>query len=259
MLIYDEGSVNPDAATALLRSYAGVHGARSAANFDWALRRKLFDGVDLEGKTMLDIGCGNGRMGLWAAAHGARRVVGLEPEVDGSSAGMQESFRSTARRIGLQDSVELVTARLQDYDPGHERFDIVLLTASINHLDEDACTRLHEDEQARQIYRGHLRRLAQVAAPGAVLIVTDGDRRNLFARLGVRNPLAPTIEWEKHQSPKLWARLLTDVGFEDPIVRWTTLNTLRSPGQALLGNRFCAYLLTSEFLLTMRRSSKRLD
>jgi SAM-dependent methyltransferase len=251
--------VNPDAVRALLRHYAGVHGARSAANFDWALRRKLFAGVDLEGKTMLDIGCGDGRMGLWAAAHGARRVVGLEPEVDGSRAGMQEAFRRTARQIGLEDTMELVTARLQDYDAGHERFDIVLLAASINHLDEDACTRLHNDEQARQIYREHLRRLAQVAAPGAALIVTDGDRRNLFALLGVRNPLAPTIEWEKHQSPRLWARLLCDVGFEAPTVRWTTFNTLRAPGQALLGNRACAYMLRSEFMLRMRRSANSLD
>lgn len=202
---------------------------------------------------MLDVGCGTGHVGFWAAAQGARRVVGLEPEVEGSSAGMQESFRRTAREIGLEDSVELVTARLQDYDAGNERFDVIVLAASINHLDEDVCVRLHEDEQARQTYRAHLRLLADVAAPGAVLIVTDCDRRNLFQRLGRRNPLAPTIEWEKHQSPDLWARLLADVGFEAPSARWMALNTLRSPGQALLGNRACAYVTTSAFRLTMRR------
>lgn len=247
--------MNPAAHRALLDQYASLHGARSAANLDWALRHKLFAGVDLEGKTMLDVGCGTGQMGLWAAAHGARRVVGLEPEMEGSSAGMQEAFRRTAGQLGLEDRVELVTARLQDYDPGQERFDVVLLAASINHLDEDACVRLHIDEQAREAYREHFRRLAGLAAAGAILVVTDADRRNLFARLHLRNPLAPTIEWEKHQSPKLWARLLADVGFEAPNVRWTTLNTLRAPGQALLGNQVCAYLLTSVFLLTMRRSS----
>ena len=246
--------MNAAAHQLLLQQYAGVHGARKASNFDWGVRNKLFAGLDLEGRTLLDVGCGTGHIGLWAAAQGARRVVGLEPEVEGSSAGMQDSFRRTARDVGLEDSVELVTSRLQDYDPGSERFDVVLLAASINHLDEDACVHLHEDEQARQTYRKHLRHLAAVAAPGAVLIVTDCDRRNLFQRLGVRNPLSPTIEWEKHQSPGLWARLLAGVGFEAPNVTWMTLNTLRSPGQAVLGNRACAYLTTSAFRLTMRRS-----
>lgn len=245
--------MNAAAQRLLLQQFASVHGARSAANFDWSLRHKLFAGVDLEDRTLLDVGCGAGHVGFWAAAHGARRVVGLEPEVEGSSAGVQESFRRIARAVGVEDSVELVTARLQDCNLANERFDVVLLAASINHLDEEACMRLHEDEQARAAYRKYLRLLANVAAPGAVLIVTDCDRRNLFARLRVRNPLAPTIEWEKHQPPDLWARLLSDVGFEDPTVSWMTLNTLRGPGQAILGNRACAYLTTSVFRLAMRR------
>jgi len=204
---------------------------------------------------MLDIGCGNGRMGLWAAARGARRVVGLEPEAEGSSSGMQEAFDAAARRVGLADRVELVTKPLQEYETA-ERFDVVLLAAPVNHLDEDACVRLHEEEAARETYRERFRLIARVAAPGAHLIVTDCDRRNVFARIGARNPLCPTIEWEKHQSPFLWSKLLGDVGFEAPRVRWAALNTLRGPGQLLLGHRFGSYMLTSAFLLRMRRSAQ---
>lgn len=247
--------MNAAAHQELLRYFAEIHGARSAANFDWVMRKGLFAGIDLEGKTMLDIGCGHGRMGLWAAAHGAYRVVGLEPEAEGSSRGMQDAFDAAARRVGLADSVELVTKPLQEYET-NERFDVVLLAASINHLDEVACVRLHEDEAAREAYREHFRLIARVAAPGAHLIVTDCDRRNFFARIGRRNPLAPTIEWEKHQSPFLWAELLGDVGFEAPRVRWGALNTLREPGQVLLGNRLGSYMLMSAFLLRMRRSGQ---
>lgn len=237
---------------AVLAAHAAQYGQRSAANFDFAMRSKLMRGVDLEGRRVLDVGCGEGRMALWMAARGARHVVGLEPEVEGSSEGMQDAFRRGAEQAGLEDRVQLVTTRLQDYDPGEARFDVLLLCASINHLDEQACVRLHVDEQARRQYREHLRRLAAIAAPGAVLVAVDVDRHNLCGRLGLRNPLAPTIEWHKHQSPKLWARLLADVGFDAPRIRWTTLNTLRAPGQALLGNRLCAYLTTSEFCLRVR-------
>jgi SAM-dependent methyltransferase len=246
--------VNREAHQELLRSYAEVHGARSAANFDWRARG-LFAGIDLQDKAMLDIGCGAGHMGLWVAAHGARCVVGLEPEAEGSRSGVQQAFLDAARRVGLADRFELVAQPLQEYEEVNERFDIVLLAASINHLDEAACVHLHEDEGARQTYREHLRRIANLAAPGAHLIVMDCDRRNFFARVGVRNPLAPSIEWEKHQSPWLWASLLSDVGFEAPEVRWASLNTLRKPGQALLGNRVGAFMLTSTFLLRMRRSA----
>jgi SAM-dependent methyltransferase len=121
--------VNPAAHQELLRYVAEIHGARSAANFDWAMRKRLFAGIDLEGKTMLDIGCGHGRMGLWAAARGARRVVGLEPEAEGSSSGMQEAFDAAARRVGLANRVELVTKPLQEYEIA-ERFDVVLLAGS---------------------------------------------------------------------------------------------------------------------------------
>jgi len=239
----------------LLRSYAVKYGARKAANFDFELRDTIFGGVALDGRTVLDVGCGDGRMGMWAATHGARRVVGLEPEVEGSSAGVQNVFRHVAHDVGIEERVELVTARLQDYDAGAERFDVLLLAASINHLDEAACMRLHVDEDARQTFRRYFRHLADLAAPGAALIVTDVDRRNAFATLGVSNPFSPTIEWEKHQSPFLWARLLNDVGFEEPDVVWTTFNTLRHAGRQLLNNHVAAYLTTSGFRLLMRRAA----
>jgi hypothetical protein len=61
------------------------------------------------------------------------------------------------------------------------------------------------------------------------------------------------IEWHKHQSPKLWARLLAQAGFANPIIRWNSFYTLRSGGRLLLGNRVAAYCLTSVFCLTMER------
>jgi SAM-dependent methyltransferase len=210
----------------------------------------LFEGVDLKGARVLDIGAGGGRYSFYAAAAGAAHVVALEPEAAGSDAGVATQFERFREQLGV-DSVELRHATLQEFDPGDERFDVLFMHASINHLDEPATTRLHTDPEARQAYRELFARLAGMGADGAKLVASDASRHNLFAHLPVRNPLQPTIEWDKHQPPELWIELLEEAGFAEPRVRWSTPNSLRRPGRLLLGNRAAAWLTEGAFCLTM--------
>jgi len=212
----------------------------------------LLGHVSLPGKTLLDIGGGSGLFDFYAVAAGAAKAVCLEPEAEGSSAGMRTRFEQLREWFGTDRVVQL-PCTFQGFEPGGERFDVVLLHNSINHVDEAACIVLHREAAAREAYTALFRRMFELTAPGGRLIIADCARRNLFGDLGVRNPMVPTIQWYKHQSPRLWATLLANAGFTNPRIRWTSFNVLGRLGAVFLRNRLAAYLLVSHFCLTMDR------
>ena len=166
---------------------------------------------------------------------------------------MRRQFERMRGRLGLVDQVTMLPLTFQAFDPAGERFDVILLHNSVNHLDEKACIQLLESESARATYLALFGRLASMAADGATLLLCDCSRHNLFARLHLRNPVASTIEWHKHQAPETWVSLLEKAGFRNPQIRWTSLNSLHTAGKILTANRYAAYLLTSHFRLRMTR------
>ncbi len=169
---------------------------------------------------------------------------------------MLEKFENFQNYLVL-DQVELVTTTLQSYDPAGETFDIIFLHNSFNHLDETACITLHIEENSRESYRSIFSKIYSLSNNGARLIVCDCSRYNFFPLLNLRNPLARSIEWHKHQSPNVWAELLEEAGFRNPKVSWKALSDLRSFGSLLLGNKVLSYFLTSHFCLKMEKLSSK--
>ena len=141
----------------------------------------------------------------------------------------------------------------QDYADNREGFDTILLLSSINHLDEEACVRLHGDPAARDVYRGLLTRLFDVANDGAVMIVTDATNTDLYHALGRRNPFFPQVERHKHQPPSVWVNLLTEVGFHSPTVSWNPVKRLGVVGRALTSNRLAALVTLGQFRILVRK------
>lgn len=212
----------------------------------------LFRGVSLKDRRVLDIGGGRGLYSLYAACQGAR-VVCLEPVVDGSSTDMIDRFRRLQAKLPAAP-VDFQQTMLQDYQASDHSFDVILMHNSINHLHESACILLREDESARAAYLEIFERIARLASPGAYLIASDCSPHNLFALLGLKNPIAPAIEWNKHQSPEVWASLLARVGFRDPSVTWGNRRRRVALLRLLLNNQVAAYLTDSYFCLHMRKA-----
>lgn len=209
---------------------------------------RLLTNLQLDGRSVLDIGGGGGVLSFAAAHAGASRVVCLEPGAAGSSSRAADEFAGLQRRFP-DLPVRLDTRPFQEFEPDAP-FDVVLLHNSINHLDEAACVDLRRSAEAREAYLTLFRRIARISAPGATLLISDCSPSNAFGMLGLRNPLAPTIEWHKHQPPSVWAALASEAGFGDPATYWSTFHPLAWP---LLANSVGAFLTFSHFSLRLRR------
>ena len=214
----------------------------------------LYADVPLRGKRMLDIGGGNGVFSLYAAASGAAQVICLEPETDGSSTGMRETFSRVARDIGAPN-VEMRPCFMEEFDAEPGSFDIVLIHNSINHFDEPACIAFGKDPAARAKYLSMFETIDRWLAPGGHLLLADCSSRGLFADLHVTNPFATWIEWHKHQPPEAWEGLLKQLGYSRCCLRWTSPNQLGGLGVALLSTRLGAYLTISHFRLHMLKAA----
>jgi SAM-dependent methyltransferase len=234
-------SHNQIALAAALVDYRGAARYRFRGEF-------LFRGIPIVGARVLEIGCGTGAWAIWTALAGAVKVTGVEPEAEGSSAHSLDRFRRNLEKLGLQDRVDAVGCTLQDLPPSAERFDIAIMYNVINHLDEDAVVRLHKDQEAMGRYVALLRKLHLHMNPHGWVVVADCGRDNLWPKLGIRSPFMPSIEWQKHQNPKIWTDVFERAGFRMFDLRWSPLQ----PFPKLTGNRLIEYLTCSHFVLRFR-------
>jgi len=217
--------------------------------------QQIFRHVDgLQGKTLLEVGGGEGLFTLWALANGAARVIILEPEASGSRSGVAK--RLERHRLALripEDRLRLYRVPLQDFEGEEKSFDLVFSYSSINHLDEFACTSLTSSYGARKRYLSVFRKVNELLRDGGHFIISDSGRLNFWNFFRLKSPFAPTIEWCKHQEPFIWKSLLYTAGFEFGGLEWLRFYLLRRLG-AIGVNSVVARATTSQFILTMRKS-----
>ena len=216
---------------------------------------RFFDGVDLADKEILDIGGGVGLASTYAIVKGASKAVLLEPESDGSSANMLDRAHALAQDLGCESRVVALNSTFQDFVAGSRMFDIIVLEASINHLNEHAVQRLDFDSEAEDEYLLLVAKMYEMLRPGGVVILSDCGKRNFFGDFGLKNPFTPTIEWQKHQQPRTWADLFSKMNFSRLSLKWGVHASLGKIGQIFLGNRVVFYFISSYFILTMSKSN----
>ncbi len=115
---------------------------------------RVLEGLDLTGKTTLDIGCGTGAITLSLVKdHGAARSVGIDVE-----AVVCEKARARAAGAGAAGQVEIVEVVPGPLPFADESFDLVFSKDSIIHIED-------KEALARDVYR--------VLKPGGIFAASD--------------------------------------------------------------------------------------
>ena len=214
----------------------------------------FFAGIDLRGKSLLEVGSGEGLMTLYASMAGAK-VVSMEPEMAGSRGGMIDLQRRRLAALGLSD-VEFLAADFNHWDPGGRTFDVVLLCNSINHLFESP----HHARSHPATHKGLIEvvsRIRRATRAGGVAIASDVCRYGFFMAASLygiprpwnRTPL--TLNWRVHQNPGVWRQIFREAGFSSVDIRYPRPYKLRALGP-LVQNPIANFFLDASFTIRAR-------
>lgn len=240
-------------ASAFLQIVAQKSGYRNRESLSYRCA-SIFKGVPLSGAAVLEIGAGRGELCFWAALQGATDVVGLEPEIEGSTHGFTNDFAEMLELSELHQ-VKLVKQTIQEYDAPPGYFDVVVSQNSLEHLDESASPHLGKDPAATQVYAEIFRKIRRSLKPGGVFIATNASQENFWPMIGARNPISPQIEWHLHPTPRTWRTLMSAAGFEQIETDWPVRHRLRHLG-VLAANPVFAFFTESNFRLLARGAER---
>jgi SAM-dependent methyltransferase len=188
-------------------------------NYAYQMSR-MFRGIDLSGKLILDVGCGLGYLSQYLAvtAPTAKIIAMDEAEGDGSSKEVLRILEENNRTIGI-DNLEIVKADFNNWEP-KERFDLVVAKNAIHHLpwkvpltrESDAF--IHRNQEVHDNFLETFQRLRSFLKPGGHLVFGDVSRMNVYRLmpLSIRKKFR-TVNWRIKPTKGEWLYLMRKTGF----------------------------------------------
>jgi SAM-dependent methyltransferase len=212
---------------------------------------RLFDGVSLQDKTVLEIGSGTGLLSIYMAIRGAR-VTSLEPELAGATGGVMATQQARCAELGL--TVECINADFNTWE-STRKFDVIVSRSSINHLcPTEHHARRHEPTWNQNVVM--LRKVKQLMRPGGVFVATDTNRYAfwLLVRRWVDKPWKNErsgVNWRHHQNALTWAKLLKTAGFSTVERDYVVPHRMKQ-WSPLIRNALASFFLKGTFILRAR-------
>lgn len=228
--------------------YSELNLSHHRFNISYNYLKWAFNKVDFKNKIVLDIGGGNGLYSYFSKFKGAKRCINLEPLGAGS-----KNVNINLQAIPKNLKIEIIRKTIQQFNT-NEKFDIIILHDSINHLDEDNFSKIHYDKNSLLSYSKLLYKITCHLKEGGTIVLTDCSRYNFWGFIGVKNPFAPSIEWDIHQSPYLIKKIFLDQGFNKIKIRWSPFKRFGLFGRLLsFFGFFPSYFMQSHYNITIRK------
>ncbi|QDT06288.1 Methyltransferase domain protein [Rubripirellula lacrimiformis] len=212
---------------------------------------RLFGDLELQGRSVLEIGSGRGLISLHCGLAGAEKVVSVEPEMEGSTSGVIEAQAQRIKSLGLKN-VDLRRDNFNTMNFGGESFDVIVMIAVLNHLYETPLNAARHQE-VFNTYVKIASKLHGLLNKGGVVIATDACRLCLWTqlrRLGYPRSWCltqRTIDWQIHQQPAVWESIFKEAGFSRFEVSYPIPHRLRKFG-GLVGTSPVNFVLMGEFI-----------
>ena len=205
---------------------------------------------DIAGKRMLDIGGGDGFLGLYnRIVRGASSISIIDSyDSHGGKGGHESGYDNMMETIQRHkiENVDVIKSDIRDVKLSSEQFDSVYARNSFHHIFGHYRTEDSEIVELMVSIHGSL-------VPGGSLIIGETSRNQVWRFIPpIRNRMANGPWIHKKIAPKRLKRCATSAGFKSVAIRWYTLYKLRSL-KPLLSNQAANAFMTGSYVLEFQK------
>ena len=115
---------------------------------------------------------------------GANNVICVEPGEEGSDVQKNNSFNELYKELNV-DNVQLINNKIENI-VFQDKFDIILLHNSINHLVNGNCEDLSIDSELESQILNIFYKIKDISKPNSRIIIVDNSKNHFFKNLGLK-------------------------------------------------------------------------
>ena len=204
-----------------------------------------FREIDIKGKTVLDIGCGNGLLSLWLAlVKDAGNIVAIdEYEGIGEDRKNFNAFKKVIEENSI--SIDLTKLDFLKNNFGSASFDMVVANYTLHHIVRTE-KYIHNDTETRNQWIHLFSEIKRILKKDGVLILKEVTRFSLWRFLPLRFRY---MDWEIHPTMKEFKYVMQEEGFKNITVRNVVNYKLRYFSNLLEDSPLFSFIVNPNFYL----------